>query len=60
MGVLGEGDSVGEVVVAAAGELVDLAGIDNGAGGDGKEALAGCPSQTVIFLPLDILCSMSK
>jgi len=32
MGVLAEGNAVGGVVVAAVGELMDMAGVNNGAG----------------------------
>jgi hypothetical protein len=31
VGILGEGDAVGGVVVATAGKLVDMAGVDDGA-----------------------------
>lgn len=34
VGVLGEGDAVVQGVVAAAGELVDVGGVDDGAGGE--------------------------
>ncbi|HXV21675.1 MAG TPA: hypothetical protein VD811_11885 [Desulfuromonadales bacterium] len=41
VGVFGEGEAVIQVVVAAAGELVDVGGIDDGAGGKSNEAIAG-------------------
>lgn len=41
VGVFGEGDTVVQVVVAAAGELMDVAGIDDSAGVEGDEAVAG-------------------
>jgi hypothetical protein len=47
VGVLGEGDAVVEGVVAAAGELVDVGGVD-GAGGEGDEAVAGQGAGVVV------------
>jgi hypothetical protein len=41
VGVFGEGDAVGEVVVTAPGELVDVGGVDDSAGGKGGVAVAG-------------------
>ena len=40
---LQEGDAVVQGVVAAAGELVDVGGVDDGAGGEGDEAGYGGP-----------------
>lgn len=41
VGVLAEGEAVGEVVVAAFGELVDVAGIDDGAAVERDQPVAG-------------------
>lgn len=41
VGVFGEGDAVGRIIVAAFGKLVDVAGVDDGAGGKGNQSIAG-------------------
>ena len=48
VGVLGKGDAVVQGVVAAAGELVDVGRVDDGAAGEGDQAVAGQGAGVVV------------